>query len=132
MPDILEPADAEQAVIDELVTTFLVGSSLPQTLPPVFLRVVSSGGTQRDLVTDATLLTLEAFAKTETVARATINRALGLLQYAAERKGSIGNETCYGLAISALPQNFPLPSVPDRKRYVATIAPAFRRRSVTI
>lgn len=132
MPDqLILPADVEQAIIDELSPYFTIGTSIPETKPNIFLRVVATGGSQRDLVTDAPIVVLDAFAKLESQARDAANTALARLQLAA-RKGKIGNETAYGLSVAALPQNYPLPSVPTHKRYITTIAPALRRRVTTL
>lgn len=132
MPDqLLLPADVEQAIITELSPFWPIATVIPDTKPSIFFRVVATGGSERDLVTDAPIVVLEAFAKRESQARDAINMALARLQLAA-RKGNLGGETCYGLAVAALPQNYPLPSVPTHKRYILTIAPALRRRAVTI
>lgn len=129
---IIEPTDAEQAVIDELTPRgFAIATSLPAVLPDGFQRVVGAGGTQRDLVTDTPTLVLEAFHKKESQALADANRMLALIE-AAIRAGRLGNETAYRLQVVALPQNYPLPSVPSHKRYISTIAPDIRRRVLTI
>ena len=129
--ELLLPADVEQAVITHLSPFWPISTKIPETKPDLFFRVVATGGSQRDLVTDSPIVVLEAFAVRETVARDAINEALARLQLAA-RQGNIGGVTCYGLAVAALPQNYPLPSVPTHKRYILTIAPALRRRAVTI
>jgi len=127
---LIIPADIEQAIIDELSPVYVIGSSIPDNKPTTFLRVVATGGIERDLVTDNPIATIEVFSKLESTARQVANEALARLQLAA-RKGKLGNETCYGLGVAALPQNYPLPSVPTHKRYITTITPAVRRR-VTI
>lgn len=129
--DLLTPVDPEQAIIDELSTSYAIGTSIPEPKPDVFLRVVSVGGIQRDLVTDSFTIVLEAFAFRETDAHDALADALAKLQLAA-RNGRIGTATCYGLDVVALPQNYPLPSVPSHKRYLITITPAFRRRVTTL
>ncbi|UGL61823.1 tail terminator [Microbacterium phage Franklin22] len=127
---LIIPNDAEQAIIDELAT-YEVGTSLPETIPPLFVRVLAVGGTQRDLVTDTPTMTLEVFATLESTASETANLLIALLQLAA-RNGAIGSIPCYGLQVVSLPQNYPLPSVPTHKRYITTIAPALRRAVVTL
>jgi hypothetical protein len=128
---LLISADIEQAIIDELTPTFTIGTSIPSDKPAIFLRVIALGGAARDLVTDTPTVTLEAFALKESDARDTLAHVLARLQLAA-RKGHIGGETVYGLVVFALPQNYPLPSVPTHKRYITTIAPAIRRRVTSI
>lgn len=131
MTVVLLPEDVEQAFIDELSPHYAIGSSLPETIPPVYLRVVAAGGFQRDLVTDTFTVTLEALAKTETVARNTLALAIGRVE-AAVRAGRIGTAVAYRLQVAGLPQNLPLPSVPSHKRYIATLAPDLRRQSTTL
>jgi len=128
---LLTSADVEQAIIDELTPLYVIGTSIPNSKPAVFLRVVAVGGVPQNLVTDKPTVSLEAFALKESVARATLDSALARLELAA-RKGRIGNETCYELEVFALPQNYPLPSVPTHTRYISTIAPAIRRRVTSI
>ena len=125
------PADVEQAIIDELSSTYSISTSIPDNPPAVFFRVVAVGGVQRDLVTDSWLAVLEAFAPLESTARNTMADALARLELAA-RKGHIGSEVCYGFGTMGLPQNLPLPSVPTHKRYITTITPALRRRVITL
>ena len=127
---LIVPNDAEQALIDELAA-YDVATIIPETKPPLFVRVLSVGGTQRDLVTDTPTMTVEVFATLGSTASATANLLLALLQ-AAARRGSIGGITCYGLQVVSLPQNYPMPSVPTHQRYIMTIAPAFRRSVVTL
>lgn len=125
---LIEPTDAEQAVIDELTPRgFSIGTSLPDPLPDRFQRVVSAGGVQRDLVTDSPTLVVEAFHKRESLALADANRMLTILQ-AAARENHLGTATAYRLQVVSLPQNYPLPSVPSHLRYVFTIQPDIRRR----
>ena len=128
---LLLPADVEQAIITALSPFYTISTSIPDHKPPLFFRVVATGGSERDIVTDSPIVVLEAFALRESQARDAIDMALARLQLAA-RKGNLGGETCYGMEVAALPQNFPLPSVPTHKRYILTIAPALRRRAVTI
>jgi len=126
---LIVPNDAEQAVIDQL-SDYVVGTGL-DTERPLFARVLSVGGGQRDLVTDEPLLTLEVFAKLESTASQTANLFVAILQQAA-REGRLGGVPCYGLRVVSLPQNYPLPSVPTHKRYITTIAPALRRSVVNL
>lgn len=132
MVTILVPADAEQAFIDELSPHFTIGTSLPQTLPALILRVVSAGGTQRDMVSDTFTVVLEVFATREQAAQQAIAQAVGRLQAAQLRDNKIGGVTCYRLQVAALPQNLPNPAVPTHKRYIITLAPDLRRQSITL
>lgn len=131
MAQLLTPVNVEQAVIDELSSVYTISTRIPDTKPPVFLRVVAAGGASRDLVTDNPLVVLEAFAPTESRAHAALVDAVARLELAA-RQGTLGSEVCYGLEVSALPQNLPLPSVPSHRRYTTTLAPALRRRVTTL
>jgi hypothetical protein len=131
MPNqLLKPADVEQAVIDEL-TMYEVSTSIPETKPSIFVRVVATGGTSRDLVTDEATIVLEVFGVLESAARAASADALARLELAA-RQNRLGNEVCYRMQVAALPQNYPLPSVPSHKRYITTITAAVRRGVTTI
>lgn len=128
---LIQPADVEQAVIDELTPDFVIGTSLPQTLPPLFVRVVAVGGTPETLVSDSFLVVVEVFALRESLAVTSAANILARLDLA-RRKGRMGSETCYGLGVMGLPQNYPLPSVPSHKRYLMTLAPVLRRRVTNI
>lgn len=127
---LIEPVDAEQAVIDELAG-YIVGTSLPQTLPATVVRVIGTGGSQASLVTDAFTVAIEVYALRESLAATTSANILARLQLAA-RKGALGNEVCHDLQVAGLPQNYPNPSVPSHKRYVMTIVPTLRRRVITL
>ena len=132
MTQLLEPADVEQALIDELSSQFTIGTSIPEDpLPAAFLRVNSGGGFQRDLVTDRFIVTLDSFAKLETIARSNLVRAVALVQRAV-LAGSLGGVPAYRLEVSGLPQNLPHPTVTDRARYIATLAPDLRRQTITL
>lgn len=131
MTQLIEPADVEQAVIDELAGQFTIGTSIPEVRPAAFLRVNSGGGFQRDLVTDRFIVTLDSFAKLETIARGNLVRAVALIQRAVLR-GDIGGVPAYRLEVSGLPQNLPHPTVTDRARYIATLAPDLRRQTTTL
>lgn len=131
MPLIYVPADAEQAVIDEL-PGLGVGTTVPDNPPDSFIRVVQAGGTQINEVTDEFLVTLEAFAGTETEASTLLSEAIGRIDHAARDRGQLGGETCYGTRAATTPQNFPMPSLPAHRRYLVTLAVRLRRRPVTI
>lgn len=124
---LIIPTDAEQAIIDELSPTYTIGTGIPEPTPSLFARVLTTGGSERDLVTDKPWLTIEVFATRESKAQEAATDILARLQLAA-RKGRMGGETLYTLDVAGLPQNYPLPSVPTHARYVLTIAPALRRR----
>jgi hypothetical protein len=129
---VLVPRDIEQALIDIIEEIGIdAGTSLPQTIPSQFVRVLVVGGTTRDLVTDVPTVTLEVFALRESTASETANLLLAILE-AHARQGMLGDIPCYGLSVVSLPQNYPLPSVPTHKRYQTTIAPAVRRAVVNL
>ncbi|UVF61066.1 tail terminator [Microbacterium phage Eula] len=131
MDQLLTPSDVEQAVIDELAT-YKVGTSIPEPKPALFFRVLVVGGTQTNLVLDEPLVTLEAFAQRESLASAAIADAIARLELAVRKRGFIGSAPVSHLQVVGLPQNYPLPSVPTHSRYLATIAPAVRRRVTTL
>lgn len=129
MAEVLVPADDEAAVVDELTARLdgvHVGTQIPRPRLDEFVRVVSTGGAERDLVTDSPSLVLEGFATGEGRARQLCALAIAYAQ-AAGRAGSMGGVTCYGVTVAALPANLPMPSVPDRYRYTATVSVDLRR-----
>ena len=130
---MLIPADDEPAVVVELrarlavpVSTVIPSGSPPKARPAEFVRVVSAGGAQRDLVSDAMTVAVEGFAESEARARRLCAEAVGYLQ-AAGRDGVLGGEVCYGVQVFGLPANLPHPLVPDRFRYTATVSVELRR-----
>ncbi|AVR56755.1 tail terminator [Microbacterium phage Elva] len=131
MPQLILPADVEQAVIDELAG-LEVGTSIPEDKPAVFFRVLAVGGAQLSLVQDEPLVTIEAFALRETQARDALAEVIARLASAVQLRGMIGSEPTTSLRVVGLPQNYPLPSVPTHRRYMTTIAPAVRRRITTL
>lgn len=132
---VLVPNDAEQAVIDHLNphSPGIIGTGVPPSpLPPQFVRVVQVGGAQRDLVTDSPTLSLEVFDRdSESDARELAELFLGIIQ-SAPLSGFLGSVPCYRVQVVALPQNYPMPSVPTHFRYIMTIAPDLRRRVLTL
>lgn len=132
MAEVLVPADDEVGVVDELTARLEavhVGTRIPDPRPDEFVRVVSTGGAGVDLVTDESLLVLEGFAVNEGRARQLCALAIAHAQ-AAGRAGSMGGVPCYGVRAASLPANLPMPSVPDRFRFTATIAVRLRRSTV--
>lgn len=128
MTEVLVPADDEVALVDELQARMgvPVGTRIPDPRPREFVRVVSTGGAPRDLVTDSPTLVVEGFAVTESRARRLCALAVAYAE-AAGRAGSMGGVPCYGVRVAGLPANLPMPSVPDRFRFTATIAADLRR-----
>lgn len=128
MAELLIPADDEAAVVTELNARMgvRIATRIPAPRPAEFGRVLGTGGGQRDLVTDSPTLTLEGFARSEARARRICAEMVAHLQ-AAGRAGSVGGVTCYGVRVAGLPQNLPMPSVPDRYRYTATVVADLRR-----
>lgn len=132
MVQLLLPSDAEQAVIDHLSAHVLIGTSLPEVLPDQFARVAQVGGAQRDLVTDTPMLTIEGFDRySESGARELTEFLLAVVQ-SAVLTGTLGSVPCYRVQVTGLPQNYPLPSVPDHFRYITTVAPDLRRRVLNL
>lgn len=129
MAELLVPADDEKAAVTELSArmTEHMGTRIPPNpIPEEFGRVVSTGGSGRDLVTDSATLALEGFALTEDRARRIAAEMIAHLQ-AAGRAGSLGGIPCYGVTVVALPANLPLPSVPTRFRFTAMVTADLRR-----
>ena len=128
MAEVLIPADGEVALVDALSAAVPVhiGTSLPSPRPAEFGRVVGVGGVARDLVSDSATLTVEAFADTEGGAFRLCALLVAHAQ-AAGRSGRLGDVTCYGVDVVALPANLPMPTVPDRYRFTATITAHLRR-----
>lgn len=132
MPDqLLLPADIEQAIIDELPLA-VIGTSIPDEKPPIFHRVIAVGGGSLNLVQDEPLVTIETFALLESTARGAQDDLLARLQLAVIKRGLIGDLPVSRIQFVGLPQNYPLPSVPTHYRYLSTIAPAVRRRVITL
>lgn len=137
MAELLVPADGEAEIVAELNARMpaagfpdaKAATRVPGSRPAEFLRVVATGGAERDLVTDEPLFVLEGFATTEGRAWRLCSFALAVLQVAG-RAGRIGSATTYGVRVVGLPANLPMPSVPDRYRYTATISVALRKTTV--
>ncbi|WP_425836952.1 hypothetical protein [Microbacterium sp. PA5] len=136
MAELLVPADSEVALVDELNSRMPdifdglhAGTRIPNPQPAEFIRVTVTGGTERDLVTDTPTLFIEGFATSETRAERITAHAVAALQ-SAGRTGTLGGITCYGVRVLSLPANLPLPTVPDRFRYRATVSADLRRTAV--
>ncbi|MFJ6532482.1 hypothetical protein [Microbacterium sp. NPDC091662] len=128
MSELLVPADDEVALVDELKSRLggQVGTAVPNPTPDEFVRVLSVGGVERDLVSDTFRLVVEGFALTEGRARQLCALAIAHAQ-AAGRARSLGGVPCYGVGVEGLPGNLPLPTLPTHYRYTATITADLRR-----
>src|SRR5690606_33641294 len=123
---LLIPVDAELAAIAEIRASLVgtafaaapVGTKIPsrEPKPRQFVRVVAAGGSQRDLVTDEPLLTLEAFCDDEGAARDLAALLVAIVQRAG-RVGRLGGQVCFGVDLAGLPANLPEPDVPTHFRY---------------
>lgn len=131
MTEVLISADDEVAVVTELNARMTVkwGTKIPNPRIAEFGRVVSVGGSDRDLVTDSATLTIEGFATGETRAREVCALGVAHLQ-AAARDGVVGGVPCYGVRAVSRPANLPMPSVPDRFRFTATVSVDLRKVTV--
>lgn len=135
--ETLVPADAPLAVLTELNSRRIgsdyedakAGTLIPNPRATEWIRVLSTGGAERDLVSDDHLIVVEAFSASETRSQRLCAFAIAWLQSAA-RDGSVGLVTCYGVRVVGLPQNLPMPSVPDRVRHTATVTVSLRRAAV--
>lgn len=131
MAELLVAPDAEEEIRRELLAwPFLSGMPVSTDLPkdpkpPGFVRVVRTGGAERDMVTDEATCTVECFSESETTASrlAALSRAA---LSAAARDGRMGNATCYGAQILAAPANLPHPDVPTHHRYTFTMSVELR------
>lgn len=136
MAETLVPADAQLAAVDELNGVdhdaeywAPAGTRIPNPKTGEWLRVLSVGGSERDLVTDGHRLVVEAYSANETRSQRICAFAVARLQ-AAARGGMLGGVPCYGVSVEAVPANLPLPSVPDRVRHTATVTASLRRSAV--
>jgi len=133
MVELLVPADAEVEVVAELNASMpddfalmRAGTKIPDPRPDEFIRVVATGGAERDLVTDDPILVVEAFSTSETRAQRGCAFAIAVLQ-AGARMGRVGAATCHSVRVLGLPANLPMPTVPDHFRFTATISASLRR-----
>jgi hypothetical protein len=131
VPNLIIPADPEQAVIDALTDFIPVGTKLPEPKPPVFARVIGVGGVPETIVSDAFTVTVEVYAIKESTAAQAAAEVLARLTLAS-LEGKLGDETCYRVGVMALPQNYPNPTVPSHARYSMTLVPVLRRRTTHI
>src|SRR6218665_617681 len=135
MVELLVPTDVERAVLAELsaqlpargwtgLTTAngTVGTQIPTSAkkPGEFIRVFTTGGNNRDLVTDVSLIVLEAWATRKTRAWDLCALACGVLQVAS-RAGALGGEVCHDVDLVGLPANLPDPTLTSHFRYTATL-----------
>jgi hypothetical protein len=142
--ELLIPADGEVGILDELSSVLAangfpavtkaaqtLGTKLPTSTPkpPEFGRVIGTGGSGRDLVTDSPTLVLEGYAQKEQRARDLCALMLAGVERAA-KIGKLGTLTIYRARVAALPGNLPNPLVPDRFRYSATVSVDLRRVTV--
>lgn len=142
--EILIPSDAEVPALTELssllpshgfpgLTTAAgrVGTKLPTVnpKPAEFVRLFTSGGAPRDLVTDTPTLVVEGYAKKEQRARDLCAVALAILERAG-RMGDLGGAVCYEARTVSLPANLPYPQLPDYFRFTAMISVSLRRATV--
>ncbi|WP_157534307.1 hypothetical protein [Microbacterium sp. Leaf320] len=139
--ELLIPADPEVRALAELstmlplhgfpsVTTAArsLGTKIPtqNPKPDVFGRLIASGGSGRDIVTDSPTLAIEGYSVKEQQARDLCALMLAIIE-AAARAGSLGGATVYRSRTIALPQNLPNPLVPDHFRFTALISVDLRR-----
>lgn len=142
--ELLIPADVEGGALGELsdgyasngfpqltVAAKTVGTKITSLdpKPDDFVRLIATGGAERDLVTDDFTLIVEGYSTSERRAQQVCALGLAILQRAA-RQGAIGGMTCYRVRGMSLPANLPNPAVPGRFRYTATLSASLRRRAV--
>ena len=138
MVEYLVTADVEPAAVAEIKARWsdLDGAAVPMgtripspTRPAEFGRILATGGGERDLVTDEPTLVLEGWATSEGRAQRICAFMVAAVQ-AAGRAGSLGGVACYRVRVGSLPANLPMPSVPDRFRFTATVSVDLRKVTV--
>lgn len=137
MAEFIVFPDVEIAVVAELMAKLptlgeddmTVSPRMPKTRPAKFVRVVVTGGSERDMLTDSPLVTVEAFASLEGEAERLAARCRAIIS-ASPRAGSLGGVTCYGVRIAGRPVNLPMETVPDRFRYTFTFSADLRGSAV--
>jgi hypothetical protein len=95
-------------------------TDIPNPRPTMFVRVMRTGGTRRDLITDTPQLVVEAWAAYSEDAQELAEFCRSRI-HAASRAGVMGTTTVYELAEYSGPQSLPDP-VTDQVRYTATYA----------
>ena len=103
----------------------VVSTSVISPLPDRFIRVLVTGGTQRDMVTDAPTITVECWTKREGDSERLAAWSRAILE-AAGRNGLMGGVVCYAVATLSRPQNLPHPTITDRFRYTFTVSADLR------
>ena len=134
MVELLIPADAEVAAVAALgylgtaadVAGVKVGTRIPNPAPADFLRILTSGGAGRDLVTGRHLITVEAFSTDEGRAQRLCTYAVAILE-ACARTGRMGATICYRVEVGGLPANLPFPALPTHHRFTSTISADLRK-----
>lgn len=139
--ELLIPTDVEVRALAELSSALplhgfpgvtrisqTLGTKLPtrNPKPDEFGRLIATGGTGRDLVTDRPTLIVEGYSTREQRARDLCALMLAILERAA-RAGSLGGAAAYRSDVGALPQNLPHPQVPTHFRFTALISIDLRR-----
>lgn len=133
MAEFIVAADAESAAIAQIeagpatwFTGVTAGTKIPgEPKPAKFIRVLVTGGTERDMVTDKPTITVECYAVREKDAQDLAANARAVLTTAGV-VGSMGGVPCYGVNVFARPQNLPNPQVPSHHRYQFTISADLR------
>src|SRR5262245_57169489 len=102
-----------------------VGTKVPDPRPDEFVRVIVTGGTQRDLIVDQPTIALEAWAILEPRAADLAALCRGLL-YAMDVVDGVQFYHCDALS---RPQNLPDPQS-DQIRYTATYSLSYRGAAI--
>lgn len=112
-------ADMEQAVVDALdaIVAPPVSTTIPATRPPLYARVLRTGGT-RTLVIDHAQITVETFGRRESTASAFASDVRAAL--AALAGTTVGDVQVYKVEELAGPANLPDPTTGDA-RYTQTV-----------
>jgi len=120
VPNVGAFVDVEQFLIDNLSIGVPVSTRIPTSNPKParFVRVIRTGGTRQTRVSDRPIVTIEAFAQTETGASGLLSDLRSAM--AALEGRAIAGVTVYDVAEVGGPVNLPHPTVTDRQRYTAT------------
>lgn len=138
MTEVIEYPDAEAVVmryldqklaaigLPTMVITYRVSGGAP---PTRWVRVVRTGGTRRDMVTDAAQITLDCYASTEANAYALASKVRALLA-AMPDAGNPDGATVYRCRELGGPSNLPDP-LTRQNRYTLTVLLDIRGQALT-
>lgn len=135
MVQVAEFADVEDLLCRylEARTTGLgrataVATRFPDPRPVEYVRLFVTGGDQPNPVVDGPLVTVEAYAPTETAAQSLASMCRSLMK----ALRSFDGVTFYGVRPASRPQNLPDPTTPGAYRYTASYVAPYRGTPIEI